>query len=146
MGRNTPELLDGRYEPGSLLTTGMFIPWNGTHARNRIRQEHLCSAQQLIKYDADPRDVKKGDSRATSHPQSPIKAAEGEKQRIRQNCYEVKIKLRSSRAGPGTAPRKTNADIEYMVAIVGFIIDALELIPKPFVAVTNIYESLFMNE
>ena len=54
--------------------------------------------------------------------------------------------LRSSRAGAGTAPRKANTDIEYVIAIIGFIIDALELIPKPFVPVTNIDKSLFMNE
>ena len=33
-----------------------------------------------------------------------------------------------------------------MVAIIGFIIDSLELIPKPLVPVTKIYESLLMNE
>ena len=37
-------------------------------------------------------------------------------------------------------------DIEDVVAVVGFIIDALKLIPKPFVPVTKIYESLLMNE
>ena len=57
-----------------------------------------------------------------------------------------KKRLWSPRAGAGTAPRKTNADIEYMVAIVGFIIDALEFIPKPLVAITEIHESLLMNE
>ena len=54
--------------------------------------------------------------------------------------------LRSSGAGAGTAPRKANTDIEYVIAVIGFIIDALELVPKPFVPVTKIYKSLFMNE
>ena len=33
-----------------------------------------------------------------------------------------------------------------MVAIIGFVIDSLELIPKPLVAITEIHESLLMNE
>ena len=47
-------------------------------------------------------------------------------------------RLRSSCAGSGTAPRETNTDVEHMVAVIGFVIDPLETIPKPLIAIAEI--------
>ena len=37
-----------------------------------------------------------------------------------------------------TAPHKTDADVEHMIAVIGIVIDSLEFIPKPLVAITEI--------